>query len=154
METPTLTRPTQLFSEKKGKCEASFRGDSLIEKTELTNGTHFSEVREYVGCSDNGSSNGWRDTILIRFVFTTRVFNEYIKEIFTAVTKDYFPDIVCVNSTFWDITRYGDKVERNGIISFPQFEHNVGMLLELINEKARTAFQQYLSPGMSGKSDR
>lgn len=134
-----------MFSEKIAKCERSFRGDQLIECTEATNGTNFSEVREYIGCSETDTSNGWEDTILIRFVFTTRVYNEYIEKVFSAVTQDYFPDIICVNSTFWDITRYGDKVENNGIISFPEFEKNVGRLLKLVNKKAKVAFQQYSS---------
>jgi len=91
--------------------------------------------------SKKTASKGWEDTILIRFVFTTRVYNEFVESVFDAVTDDHFPDIVCVNSTFWDITRYGDKVEKNGQISFPEFEKNVGRLFKFINKKARRAFQ-------------
>jgi len=128
-------------SEKIAKCEPHFRTDKLIAATEASNGTNFSEVREYVGCSDSDSSSNWNNTILIRFVFTTRVYNDYIDKVFRAVTKDYFPDIICVNSTFWDITRYGDKVERDGFDRFPKFEENVATLLKFINKRAREAFQ-------------
>ena len=79
---------------------------------------------------------------MIRYVFTTRVYNEYIEEIFRAVTNDYYPDIICVNSTFWDITRYGDKEEgADGIIKFPEFEKNIEKLLKMINKKSARAFQ-------------
>jgi len=129
-------------SEKIAKCERTFRNDNLIGKTEATNGTNFSEVREYLGCSSTATSGDWSNSILIRFVFATRVYNDYIKDAFKAVTYDYFPDIICVNSTFWDITRYEDKLEKDGITSFPNFEKNVKKFLQFVNERAKKAFQE------------
>ena len=90
-----------------------------------------------LGCSSTATSGDWSNSILIRFVFATRVYNDYIKDAFKAVTYDHFPDIICVNSTFWDITRYGDKLEKDGITSFPEFEKNVKKFLQFVNERAK-----------------
>ena len=72
----------------------------------------------------------------------SRVYNEFIEEIFSTLTEDHFPNIICMNSTFWDITRYGDKAEdQHGIVQFPQFQANVDKMCRMINEKAAKAFQ-------------
>ena len=125
--------------------------------TEKTNGTNFSEIREWIGPIRPNDPN-WEKSIMIRFVFTTRfsfrssemafdfrysrVYNEFIEEIFSTLTEDHFPNIICFNSTFWDITRYGDKAnDEHGIIQFPQFQANVDKMCRMINEKAAKAFQ-------------
>jgi len=127
--------------EKIAKCEDSFRGDRLLAATEKTNGTNFSEIREWIGPIRPNDPN-WEKSIMIRFVFTTRVYNEFIEEIFSTLTEDHFPNIICMNSTFWDITRYGDKAEdEHGIVQFPQFQANVDKMCRMINEKAAKAFQ-------------
>ena len=72
----------------------------------------------------------------------SRVYNEFIEEIFSTLTEDHFPNIICFNSTFWDITRYGDKAhDEHGVIQFPQFQANVDKMCRMINEKAAKAFQ-------------
>ena len=58
--------------EKRGKMEPSFRGDTLLAVTEVHNNTNFSEIREWRGPEDN--------EILVRFVFTTRVWNKFMEE--------------------------------------------------------------------------
>lgn len=131
--------------EKKAKCEKSFRGDRLIDCSDKTNGTNFTEIREFCGCSDSTddarcTSRNWKNTILIRYIFTTRVYNKFIKAAFKAVTEDYYPDVVCVNSTFWDITRYSDKEEHKGIIRFPEFEERADSLFDFVNRRSEKAF--------------
>lgn len=56
--------------EKRAKLEPCYRGDRLVAETEACNGTHFCEVREWRGIPKN---EAWEDTILIRFIFTTKV---------------------------------------------------------------------------------
>ena len=58
--------------EKKRKMENSFRGDRLLAVTEAHNNTNFSEIREWRGPDE--------DEILVRFVFTTKVWNKFIEE--------------------------------------------------------------------------
>jgi hypothetical protein len=33
----------------------------------------------------------WSDTVIIRYVFLTRAWNGYVKEVIDAVTHDFFP---------------------------------------------------------------
>lgn len=115
--------------EKKGKLEESFRGDCMLARTQAHNNTNFSEIREW-------QSKDW--SIMIRFVFTTRVWNKFIKESFDILSHDFFPDLICANSTFWDITRYGDKAyDSDGLQKFPQFEKNIASFMEYVNVRAR-----------------
>lgn len=58
--------------EKVKKMEASFRGDTRLAVTEAHNNTNFSEIREWRGPEDN--------EILVRFVFTTKVWNKFMEE--------------------------------------------------------------------------
>jgi len=134
-------------AEKRAKGEPSYRTDHLLNVSELTNNTNFTEVREYVGympLTDEekrmASQGGfhWTDTVLIRYAFLTRAWNDYVKEVFDALTKDYFPDVICINSTFWDISRWdetGDATDRNGKVFYPMLEQNVEKLCEYINKK-------------------
>ena len=48
------------------------RGDKLLAATEKTNGTNFSEIREWVG-PIRPKDPSWEKSIMIRFVFTTRL---------------------------------------------------------------------------------
>ena len=60
------------------------------------------------------------------------------------VTDDFFPDVVCINSTFWDISRWdesGNDLDRNGKPFYPALEHNVKKLTQFINEREMIALK-------------
>nr|CAB3264697.1 PC-esterase domain-containing protein 1A [Phallusia mammillata] len=86
--------------ELKKKGENSFNGDRLVERSELTNGVSYREVREYK-----------TDHVLVRFYFITRIYNDYME----SIIKDFedadqpTPDVIFVNSCLWDLSRYGNK---------------------------------------------
>ena len=122
--------------EKKAKLEQHFRGDHLLARTEAHNNTNFTEIREWIGPSDDE----WSGSIMVRFVFTTRVWNDFVKSSFDILSDDWFPDIICANSTFWDISRYGDKsYDSDKLQRFPQFEANITTFMKEINARARAA---------------
>jgi len=126
--------------EKKAKLEASFRGDHLLARTEAHNNTNFTEIREWVGPSEDVE---WSGSIMIRFVFTTRVWNDFVKTSFDILSEDWFPDIICANSTFWDISRYGDKsYDSDKLQRFPQFEANISTFMKEINARAKVAVRR------------
>lgn len=52
------------------------RGDKLLAATEKTNGTNFSEIREWVG-PIRPKDPSWEKSIMIRFVFTTRLVSKW-----------------------------------------------------------------------------
>lgn len=133
-------------AEKRAKGEDSYRTDKCLNISELTNNTNFTEVREFVGYKplteeekkmERQGEFRWTDTILIRYVFLTRSWNDYVKQAFDAVTTDFFPDIICINSTFWDISRWeeaGLDKDRNGRSYYPILEQNVQKLCEHVNQ--------------------
>jgi hypothetical protein len=102
--------------------EPSFRDDRLLFTTEKHNGTGYCEVREYRGIQPNARTEKekkieakWQDKFLVRFAFITRIWDQKrdgsnrIKEILDLLTKDFFPDVIVVNSLFWDIEKYRDR---------------------------------------------
>lgn len=141
--------------EKRAKGEPSYRGDRLLNISKLTNNTNFTEVREFVGYrphtdEEKGMSGSgdykWTNSILIRFVFITRAWNKYVNQAFDIVTSDYFPDVICINSTFWDISRWnedGKDVDKDGRPFYPILEQNVQNLTKHINMKALDALKRH-----------
>lgn len=86
-------------SELRRKGEDSVANDSLVRRSELTNGVHFYEIREYKS-----------DDILIRFYFVTRIYNDFMRTTVFGDLKDKTlpkPDVICIHSCMWDLTRYG-----------------------------------------------
>ena len=131
--------------EKRAKGEDSYRNDVLLNISALSNNTNFTEVRQYTGymplthnerVSDSKGAFHWRESVLVRFVFITRAFNDYVKKAFDVLTEDFFPDVVCINSTFWDISRWdehGHDKDREGRTFYPRLEQNVRNLTEHVN---------------------
>ena len=86
----------------------------------------------------------WRESVLIRFVFITRAFNDYVKNAFDILTQDFFPDVVCINSTFWDISRWdehGHEKDREGRTFYPRLEQNVDNLTRHVNKAEMNALK-------------
>lgn len=112
----------------------------------LSNNTNFTEVRQYTGylpltqserVADSRGAFKWRESVLIRFVFITRAFNDYVKKAFDVLTEDFFPDVICINSTFWDISRWdehGHDKDREGRTFYPRLEQNVRNLTAHVNQ--------------------
>jgi len=118
-------------SEKRSKMEHCYRGDRVVACTQAHNGTNFCQVREWRGIP--GDPN-WEGTFLIRFIFTTRVYSEALKKMIATYCEDHFPDVINVQSTFWDITRYGDGEDINGQRYFPQYTHNLRQLVDQVDQ--------------------
>ena len=77
-------------AEKRAKGEDEYRGDQLLNVSALTNNTNFTEVRQYVGYrpltqkekrQDQSGAFNWYECVLVRFVFITRAFNSYVKQV-------------------------------------------------------------------------
>jgi len=133
--------------ETREKSEPTFRTDKLLYTTEKHNGTAFCEIREYRGYPKTAASNGkdklfqdkWENSVLVRYAFISKIWNEehgrMTKDILDILTQDHFPDIICVNSLLWDVTKWGDKMvkRRNGLAEFPQFSKSLRKFCGYIN---------------------
>lgn len=117
-------------NEKRSKMESCYRGDRVVACTQAHNGTNFCQVREWRGIPDDPN---WEGRFLIRFIFTTRVYSDALKNIIAAYCEDHFPDVINVQSTFWDITRYGDGENMNGQRYFPQYSYNLRQLVDQVD---------------------
>ena len=62
-------------NEKRSKMESCYRGDRVVACTKAHNGTNFCQVREWRGIPDNPD---WEGRFLIRFIFTTRVYRNWL----------------------------------------------------------------------------
>lgn len=107
------------------KGERTFKGDELLEGGDLltegkTNGIGYREVRQFKV-----------DYYLVRFYFVTACHGAYMESILHDFETDVAPDIVLMNSSLWDITRYGAK-------SVEMFEINICRMLD--------RFKQVLKP--------
>lgn len=118
-------------NEKRSKMESCYRGDRVVACTKAHNGTNFCQVREWRGIPDNPD---WEGRFLIRFIFTTRVYSEALKKIIATFCEDHFPDVINVQSTFWDITRYGDGDVIDGQRYFPQYSYNLRQLVDQVDK--------------------
>ena len=98
-----------------------FKGDRLIEGGDLikegkTNGIGYHEVRQFQV-----------DYYMIRYYFITCCHGAYMESILEDFQRGMPPDIVIMNSSLWDITRYG-------AMSVKMFEVNITRLLDRIKE--------------------
>ena len=83
-------------AEKRAKGEDEYRGDQLLNVSELKNMTNFTEVRQYVGYrpltakerkqAQHGDFK-WYECVLVRFVFITRAYNDYVREVRKTVFR-------------------------------------------------------------------
>ncbi|KAM4807592.1 PC-esterase domain-containing protein 1A [Rhinophrynus dorsalis] len=82
----------------KRKGEMTFENDNLVEGgslKEMHNGVDYREVRQY--------RTGHH---LVRFYFLTRVYSDYVESILSDFQAGPQPDVLIINSCFWDLTRY------------------------------------------------
>uniref|UniRef100_A0A8C8S9A4 PC-esterase domain containing 1A n=1 Tax=Pelusios castaneus TaxID=367368 RepID=A0A8C8S9A4_9SAUR len=103
----------------KAKGELSFENDCLVEggvRGELTNGTHYREVRQYR-----------TDHHLMRFYFITRVYSDYMESVLADFQAGPQPDVVIINSCLWDVSRYGPK-------SMKQYQLNLEKAFNRLDE--------------------
>ena len=102
------------------------------------------EIREYVGYNDLGEN--WRERVLVRFVFVTKIWDNDMKELLNSLTDDQFPDVLLVNSLFWDVTKYGhqkaDKIKINECWTFPKFEHNLEQFINHVDQLDRRRLEK------------
>ena len=68
-----------------------------MERSELTNGKHYREVREYKS-ADNRH--------LVRFYFVTRCYSTFMETVMADLWHKPQPDVIIMNSCLWDISRY------------------------------------------------
>ncbi|PSN31703.1 hypothetical protein C0J52_23620 [Blattella germanica] len=102
-------------SKLKMKLEKSHEGDKLIQRSELSKGRDFVEVRKF-------QKNG----IHIDFQFITRCYNKEIEKIMSKIKtkKMNAPSVIVMNSLLWDISRWGP----NGVT---EYKDNMVKLLKL-----------------------
>ncbi|XP_026676441.1 PC-esterase domain-containing protein 1B-like [Diaphorina citri] len=103
--------------ENQAKGEPSFLNDQRIMFSGLR------KTRDYV------EDRIWRDgRVTIEFSFTTRVFNRRIEERLTSnFYRQHPPDVVIINSTLWDLTRWGPD-------GYLAFKTNIVKLMELLKQ--------------------
>ncbi|XP_008467867.1 PC-esterase domain-containing protein 1B-like [Diaphorina citri] len=103
--------------ENQAKGEPSFLNDQRIMFSGLR------KTRDYV------EDRIWREgRVTIEFSFTTRVFNRRIEERLTSnFYRQHPPDVVIINSTLWDLTRWGPD-------GYLAFKTNIVKLMELLKQ--------------------
>ncbi|CAF3582870.1 unnamed protein product, partial [Rotaria sp. Silwood2] len=86
--------------------------DTLLEGgvyKNLASGIEYEEKRVFLA-----------NIFLVKFIFLTRCRNEITSRIFEEFKKDpEKPDLVVINSTLWDISRYGENGEKDFKINLP-----------------------------------
>ena len=122
-------------------CEKEHRGDQLVAATMKNIGDKFMEVREYV---DDGY-------VLIRYVFMSRIWesNGDTEAILDSLTSDHFPDVLLVNSLFWDVSKYGDKPTKDSITKmkrFTGFETNLHRFIKYFECREKSICMKETSP--------
>ncbi|CAH2299192.1 Hypothetical predicted protein [Pelobates cultripes] len=106
-------------SQLKRKGEMTFENDALIEGgnlNEMHNGVDYREVRQY--------RTGHH---LVRFYFLTRVYSTYLESVLSDFKAGPQPDVVIINSCFWDLTRYN-------FAQMEDYKSNLQMLFCRLNE--------------------
>ena len=109
--------------ELRAKGELAFLGDKLLSggklEGKLVNGTEYREVREYK-----------EDNTIFKYYFVTRCYSEHMASVLNEL-KTCEPDVIIMNSAFWDIHHYGDR-------DLKQYKENLNNLLMAITEKFST----------------
>ncbi|CAF1087045.1 unnamed protein product [Rotaria sp. Silwood1] len=97
---------------KAGGNKESICGDILLEGgiyKNLASGIEYEEKRVFMA-----------NIFLVKFIFLTRCRNDVTQRIFEEFKKDSEkPDLVVINSTLWDISRYGENGEKDFKINLP-----------------------------------
>jgi len=97
---------------KAGGNKESICGDLLLEGgiyKSLASGIDYEEKRVFLS-----------NIFLMKFIFLTRCRNDMTFRIFEELKKDSEkPDLVVINSTLWDISRYGENGERDFKVNLP-----------------------------------
>ena len=111
-------------------CEKEHRGDELVAATMKNIGDKFMEVREFV-------NDGY---VLIRYVFMSRIWesNGDTQQLLDALTSDHFPDVLLVNSLFWDVSKYGDRPiidQKTKMKRFTGFENNLHRFIKYFENR-------------------
>jgi len=95
-----------------------FHSDRLVDSSEAHNGTHYYEIREWI--CENGK-------IRVTFFFITRLYSQLLQ----TTILDYFknhdlspPDVWLLNSTVWDISRFGESSVQEYYTSLGLFFEN------------------------------
>lgn len=105
--------------ELRAKGELTFLGDKLVSGGKLdgkmVNGIGYREVREF---SDGKA--------FFKYYFVTRSYSEHMASILNEL-KTCQPDVIVMNSTFWDLHHYGDK-------DLQQYKENLDRLLKDITD--------------------
>lgn len=105
--------------ELRAKGELAFLGDKLLRggklEGKMVNGTGYREVREF--------SDG---KVSFKYYFVTRSYSEHMESILNEL-KTCQPDVIVMNSTFWDLHHYGDN-------NLEQYKANLEKLVKEIAE--------------------
>lgn len=105
--------------ELRAKGELSFLGDKLLQggklEGKMVNGVDYREVRQF--------SDG---KVSFKYYFVTRSYSEHMMSILNEL-KTFQPDVIVMNSTFWDLHHYGDS-------DMSQYRENLATLLDQIKE--------------------
>ncbi|XP_068710134.1 PC-esterase domain-containing protein 1A-like [Montipora foliosa] len=113
--------------ELRAKGELSFLGDKLLQggklEGKMVNGVGYREVRQFSG-----------EKVFFKYYFVTRCYSEHMMSILNEL-KTWQPDVIVMNSTFWDLHHYGDT-------DMSQYRENLEKLMNEINEafSARLVF--------------
>lgn len=106
--------------ELRAKGELTFLGDKLLSggklEGKMVNGVGYREVREF---SDGRA--------FFKYYFVTRSYSEHMASILNEL-KTCQPDVIVMNSTFWDLHHYGDN-------DLQQYKDNLDRLLNDITDK-------------------
>ena len=105
--------------ELRAKGELAFLGDKLLSggklEGKMVNGVGYREVREF---SDGRA--------FFKYYFITRSYSEHMASILNEL-KTCQPDVIVMNSTFWDLHHYGDN-------DLQQYKENLDRLLKDITD--------------------
>ncbi|XP_034244970.1 PC-esterase domain-containing protein 1A-like [Thrips palmi] len=97
-----LLNHNRLLTEKqlKSKAEKHFLGDVLLRGSPLTKGRAFKEDRRYL-----------RNNLHVEFHFVTKCLNEDMETMMSDFREKRItsPDIIVMNSTHWDVARWGPR---------------------------------------------
>lgn len=112
------------------KGEPSFYNDTMVDRSKIkSNGTDYFEIREYF--SDDFS-------VRVTFYFVTRIYSEYVQQVifdyFLKEKLEYRPDIYVVNSTVWDIGKFGVNSVNDFKINFQNFVDKISEVVCLDSE--------------------
>ena len=63
----------------------------------------------------------------IRYAYVTKIFDSTkTQHLLDILTREQFPDVLMVNSLFWDISKYNSRpVIKDHVLRYPDFEENL-----------------------------